>query len=91
VYTPLEGAIVRYARASTRMEPIDDELYGRLKEHLSDAALVELCLIVGTANLVNRFHATFHTDVDAWTDGAIGAACPLPLPPRPHDDLSSGH
>ena len=26
----------RYARTSTRMEPIDDELYGQLKEHLSD-------------------------------------------------------
>ena len=77
---------MRYARTSTRMEPIDDELYGQLKKHLSDAAVVELCLIVGTANLVNRFHATFHTDVDAWTDGAIGATCPLPLPPRPHDD-----
>ena len=77
-----------YARRLTRMEGIDDQLYGRLRDFLTEAGVIELCLIVGTANLVNRFHATFHTDVDAWTDGALGDACPLPLPPRPPQSAS---
>ena len=83
VYSEFEAAVIEYARRLTRMDAIDDDLFGRLAGHLSPAGLVELCLIVGTANLVNRFHATFHTDVDAWTSAALGAACPLPIPRAP--------
>jgi hypothetical protein len=31
------------------------------------AELFELCFTVGLAGLVNRMHATFHTDLDART------------------------
>ena len=75
--------MVTYARRLTRMERIDDQLYGRLRDLLTEAGVIELCLIVGTANLVNRFHATFHTDVDASTRAALGDACPVPLPEEP--------
>ena len=34
---------------------------------------MELCFEVGLAGTVNRFHATFLTDLDAET-----AACPIP-------------
>jgi hypothetical protein len=35
------------------------------------------------SNEVNRFHATFLTDVDPAITDALEVSCPLPLPPRP--------
>lgn len=70
-------ALLRYVRASTRMERIDDTLYGALLEHFSEQQIMELCFEVGLAGTINRFHATFLTDVDGET-----RACPLPQPVR---------
>lgn len=89
VYTPAEAAIVRYAQRSTRLEPIDDEIYGELERHFSRAQIIDICLTVGLSNMINRFHATFRTDVDAETIAAAEAgdvahgACPIPRPKRP--------
>jgi hypothetical protein len=44
---------------------------------------MELCFTVGVANVINRFHATFLTDLDAATLDELGDGPPLPLPPRP--------
>ena len=51
--------------------------------------LIDICLTVGLSNMVNRFHATFHTNLDGETvaaaetgDSAHGA-CPLPRPKPP--------
>ena len=73
VYDDLERAIVEYATRSSRLDPIDDDLYGRLSAGLDRHQLIELCFTVGLSNLVNRFHATFLTDVDDET-----LACPIP-------------
>ena len=35
------------------------------------------------ANLVNRFHATFPTDLDPWAESALGPNCPLAYPTSP--------
>ena len=89
VYTPAEAAIVRYAQKSTRLEPIDDALYADLAEHFSTQQLIDICLTVGLSNMVNRFHATFGTDLDGETVSAAEAgdavygACPLPRPKPP--------
>jgi alkylhydroperoxidase family enzyme len=83
LYTPDEAVIVRYARASSRLEPITDELYTALLEHFDEKKIIEICFTVGMANMINRFHATFHTDVDADTQEMLGAVCPVPLPPAP--------
>jgi alkylhydroperoxidase family enzyme len=80
VYTPDEVAVIRYAQRSTRMLPIDAELYHELERHFSRAQIIELCFTVGLSNLVNRFHATFLTDVDSATLAAVGDHSPLPLP-----------
>jgi hypothetical protein len=40
---------------------------------------MDICLIVGLSNVVNRFHATFKTDVDPSTLEAVGPP-PLTLP-----------
>src|SRR5579862_4791451 len=77
VYGDEEAAIVRYAQRSTRMEPIDDATYGALATHFDGDRLIEICFTVGLANMVNRFHATFLTDLDPWVGDALGPACPL--------------
>lgn len=67
VYDDVERVVISYARCSTRMQPIDDLLYAALAEHFGEREIVELCFVVGLSNMVNRFHATFLTDVDDAT------------------------
>ena len=76
-------AIVEYARRSSRLEPITDELFGRLSAHFDQRQLIELCFTVGLSNLINRYHATFLTDVDA-------ATCALPMPEPLQDRADEG-
>jgi alkylhydroperoxidase family enzyme len=89
VFAPEEAAIVRYARKATRMQPIDDATYGDLERHFTKEQIIDLCLTVGASNMVNRFHATFRTDVDADTLAEVEAGneesgvCPIPLPGLP--------
>jgi alkylhydroperoxidase family enzyme len=83
VYSDEERAIVRYAQISTRSQSIGDALYADLSAFLSPQQLIELCFTVGVANVINRFHATFLTDVDSETTRALGDNCPLPLPEPP--------
>jgi len=82
LFTPSEDVIVRYARQSTLHIQIDDSLFAELSEHFRREQIMDLCLIVGLSNVVNRFHATFKTDVDQSTLDTILApgTCPIPLP-----------
>jgi len=83
LYSDLERAVIEYSRRSTRMEPIDDRLYETLARDLPPPQMIELCFTVGVSNLINRFHATFLTDLDERTAHAVGPNCPLPVPPQP--------
>ncbi len=89
VYSAAEAAIVRYAQRSTRLEPIDDATYDDLTRHFSKEQIIDICLTVGLSNMINRFHATFRTDVDSDTVAAaeggdqVHGACPLPRPKAP--------
>ena len=65
------------------METIDDATYAALHAHFDDKAIIEICFTVGLSNMINRFHATFLTDVDPATQQALAPACPLNLPPTP--------
>ena len=78
VYDDAEAAIVTYAQRSTRLEPIDDDLYGRLTAHFAPRQVMEICFTVGLSNMINRFHATFLTEVDPETLEVVAEACPLP-------------
>jgi alkylhydroperoxidase family enzyme len=89
VYSEAEEALVRYAQKSTRMSPIDDATYQALATQFSVQQMIEICFIVGLAQLVNRFNSTFLPEVDdyilqanAQADSVTGA-CPLPYPPMP--------
>jgi hypothetical protein len=79
VYDPAAAAVVEYAQRSTRMQPIGDELFGRLSEHLTQRQIIELCFTVGLSNVINRFHATFLTEVDPATSEVVSPSCPLPM------------
>ncbi len=89
IYDAAEAAIVRYAQKSTRLEPIDEATYAALAAHFSTPQIMDICLTVGLSNMVNRFHATFQTDVDAATieaveaGDAIAGSCPIPRPSAP--------
>ena len=89
VYSAAEAAIVSYAQKSTRLLPIDDNLYGELERHFSTEQLIDLCLTVGLSNMINRFHATFRTDLDAETAASADAgdhaagSCPIRRPSLP--------
>jgi alkylhydroperoxidase family enzyme len=86
VYSESESAIVRYAQRSTSGIFIDDETYEDLAKHFTGEQMVEICLVTGLSNVVNRFHATFLTDVDEETIETVAAgdaangACTLPRP-----------
>ncbi len=68
------------------MEAIDDATYGALARHFTQAQIIDLCMTVGLSNMVNRFHATFLTDVDEQTIAEVEAgdrvagSCPIPRP-----------
>ena len=79
VYDPAAAAVVEYAQRSTRMQPIGDELFGRLSAHFTQQQLIELCFTVGLSNVINRFHATFLTEVDPATSEVVSPSCPLPM------------
>ena len=86
VYDESEAAIVRYAQVSTKSIAIDDKIYGDLMKHFSIKQIMEICLMVGSSNFINRFHATFLSDVDKSTNEAVETAdaqagvCSLPRP-----------
>ena len=85
LYEEDEAAVIRYARRSTRMEPIDSSFYDDLTSRFSTEQVIELCFVVALSNFVNRFHATFLTDVDERTTSELRDNCPLRLPPMPSD------
>lgn len=80
LYEPDEAAIVRYAQRSTRLDVIDDATYADLAEHFTVEQRIEICMTVGLSNLINRFHATFLTDLDPETQEALAPSCPLAYP-----------
>lgn len=85
LYEPDEAAIIRYAQKSTRMDAIDDPTYAALRAHFDETQIIEICFTVGLSNMINRFHATFLTDLDASTQQAVGQSCPLSFPEPGHD------
>ena len=82
MFSPAEEAIIVFARTSTRMEPITDEIYKNLSEHFDTQQIMEISFTVGLDQLVSRFHATVQTDVDAVTTDQL-TSCPVRLPAAP--------
>ena len=68
---------------------IDNDLFERLSRHLTPRRLVHLWGMVAAANAINRFHATFHTDLEesmirtAEAGDRQAGSCPIPRPAPP--------
>jgi 4-carboxymuconolactone decarboxylase len=79
LFDETDRLVLRYSDALTRTNRVDDELYAALAKRFPKRELVELCMTVALAALVNRVHATFRTDLDAATSDAAGdlASCPI--------------
>ena len=80
VYDDASWAIVHYAQVSTRNEPITDAIYENLRSHFTEQQIIEMCFTIGLSNTINRFHATFLTDVDESTKRILAPSCPLNYP-----------
>ena len=79
VFTPLERDVLEYAEAMTNTPTtVTDELSASLLERLGPAALVELTVFIGFANLASRVN-TAH----GITSQGYSAACEIPLAERP--------
>src|SRR5579859_3749473 len=79
LFDATDRLVLRYADVLTRENRVDEALYAELAAAFPREQLVELCLTVGLAALVNRVHATFRTDLDGSTKASVGDAsfCPI--------------
>jgi len=79
VFTPLERDVLEYAEAMTDTPTtITDELSARLLERLGPAALVELTVFIGFANMATRVNTAHGITSQGYSD-----ACEIPLAGRP--------
>jgi hypothetical protein len=85
VYSPDLAAIVRYARASTLMQPIDGATWRALADLFDVKQILDIIFVVGMDQIVSRFHAAILTEVDDHTLAQVAATCPVPFPTVPDD------
>jgi alkylhydroperoxidase family enzyme len=79
VFTPLERDVLEYAEAMTSTPPtVTDELSASLLERLGPAALVELTVVIGFANMATRANVAHGVESQGFS-----AACEIPLAGRP--------
>jgi alkylhydroperoxidase family enzyme len=71
LFTEREKAALDYAVAVMRTPvEVTDELFARMKEHFSDAQIVELTALLTVVNL-DRFNAAFHIGSAGFSDGMV--------------------
>jgi len=69
VYSGLERLVLEYAEAMTETPPaVTDEMVARLREHLTEAQLVELTAMVAVENLRSRINAAFGLTAQGFRD-----------------------
>lgn len=66
--------VLRYAEVLTKENRVSDSLYAELEARFPRDELIELCMAVSLAALVNRVHATFRTDLDDSTRAQVADA-----------------
>lgn len=79
VFTPLERDVLTYAEAMTNTPPtVTDELAERLLDRLGPAAMVELTVFIGFANLSTRGNTAHGITSQGYSD-----SCEIRLAARP--------
>ena len=66
--------VLHYADVLTKENRVSDALYAELETRFPRQELIELCMTVSLAALVNRVHATFRTDLDDSTRTQVADA-----------------
>lgn len=86
MFTPLEREVMEYAEAMTNTPTtVTDELSASLLGQLGPAALVELTVFIGFANLAARCNTAHGITSQGYSD-----ACEVPLAARPEtSDVAS--
>jgi alkylhydroperoxidase family enzyme len=78
VFTPLERDVLEYAEAMTSTPTtVTDELSASLLEQLGPAALVELTVFIGFANMATRVNTAHGITSQGYSD-----SCEIPLAKR---------
>jgi alkylhydroperoxidase family enzyme len=78
-FTPLERAVLEYAEAMTSTPTtVTDELAASLLGQLGPAAMVELTVFIGFANMASRVNTAHGITSQGYSD-----ACEIPLARRP--------
>ena len=76
VYTDLERQVMAYAEAATATPPaVTDEMVAGLRQHLDDAALVELTMMIAVENQRSRFNSALGLTSQGFKD-----RCEIPAP-----------
>ena len=79
VFTQLERDVLEYAEAMTNTPPtVTDAQYAGLLDRLGPAAMVELTVFIGFANLSTRTNTAHGITSQGYSD-----ACEIPLTARP--------
>jgi alkylhydroperoxidase family enzyme len=79
LFTPLERDVLEYAEAMTNTPTtVTDELAASLLERLGPAAVVELTVFIGFANMAGRVNTAHGITSQGYSD-----ACEIPLAERP--------
>jgi AhpD family alkylhydroperoxidase len=77
VHTDLERQVLAYAEAATATPPtVTDDMVAHLREHLDDAALVELTMMIAVENQRSRFNSSLGLSSQGFTD-----RCEIPARP----------
>ena len=75
-FSAVDRMVLDLAVAMTVTPPaVSDELFAELREHFSDAQLVELATEISMANFRGRFNRAFLCQPAGFSEGAY---CPLP-------------
>jgi alkylhydroperoxidase family enzyme len=75
-FSPLEKLVLDYAVAVTETPvEVPEALFARLREHFTEAELVELTAAIAWENYRARFDHAFGIEAQGFSEGAY---CPLP-------------
>ncbi len=75
-FTPLEKLAIEYAERLTRTPAeVPEALFATLRDHLTEAQLVELTAAIAWENYRARFNRAFDVRAQGFSEGAY---CPLP-------------
>ena len=66
LFTEREKAVIAWAEAMTlNTSKRDNAVWDELKRHFSDAEIVEISLITGMFNMINRLNDSFRTELES--------------------------